>query len=191
MEDVLKRSNSHIYRAILKNGHAKFSLTILEYCEPNKCLIREKHYWDILNPEYNIAQDPTAPMSGRKHSDESRKKISDSKIGSKHSDESKQIMSDSHKKIDHSGRFTTGHKHLEETKKKISDANKGQVRPEGAGSPSQAIEVFDLQEKTKTTYNSIHAAARALNIPNFRAIANYIKNNQKKPYKGKYTFKKL
>jgi hypothetical protein len=38
MEDVLNRSNSHIYRAILKNGHSNFSLEILEYCSPDKCL---------------------------------------------------------------------------------------------------------------------------------------------------------
>ena len=32
---------------------------------------------DLLNPEYNIAKDPTVPMSGRKHSDETRKNMSD------------------------------------------------------------------------------------------------------------------
>jgi len=34
-------------------------------------------------------------------------------------------------------------------------------------------------------------AARALNLPNFNIISNYIKNNKKKPYKGIYTFKKI
>jgi len=33
MEDTLKKGRSRIYRALLKNGHYKFSLTILEYCE--------------------------------------------------------------------------------------------------------------------------------------------------------------
>ena len=44
MEDAVKRGNSHIYRALLKNGYSNFSITILEYCEPSQCLIREKHY---------------------------------------------------------------------------------------------------------------------------------------------------
>jgi hypothetical protein len=48
------------------------------------------------------------------------------------------------KEIDHSGRFKTGHKKIE-----------------GAGSPFQKIEVFDLQENTTTYYNSIREAARA------------------------------
>jgi len=33
--------------------------------------------------------------------------------------------------------------------------------------------------------------ARALNLPSHKAIADYIKQNQKKPYKGQYTFKKF
>ena len=98
MEDVLNRSNSHIYRALLKNGYSNFSLTILEYCEPEQCLEREKYYID-LGAEYNIVKDPTLPpMSGRTHSEET-----------------KQILSDAHK----------GKTHSEETKKKISDAMSG------------------------------------------------------------------
>ena len=40
----LKNSKSHIYNAILKHGHSNFSFTILEYCEPSKCLEREGFY---------------------------------------------------------------------------------------------------------------------------------------------------
>lgn len=58
--------------------------------------------------------------------------------------------------------------------------------------PSRAIkiEVTDLELNTKTTYDSMGAAAIALNIDN-RAISNYLKRNQIKPYKGRYTFKKI
>jgi group I intron endonuclease len=83
---LLRNKCMAICRALLKHGYPNFSLTILEYCEPDKCLTREKHYWDLLYPEYNITKDPTAPMSGRNHSPESIKKISDT-----------------HKKIGHSG----------------------------------------------------------------------------------------
>ena len=54
MEDALKRSNSHIYRALLKNGHDNFSLTILEYCSPEQCIEREDYYLCSLPHEYNI-----------------------------------------------------------------------------------------------------------------------------------------
>jgi len=98
----------YINRSLKKHGYSNFSLTILEYCSPDKCLIREKHYWDILQPEYNIAQDPTAPFSGRKHSDKTKTIMSDAKkgitgknhprFGQNHTDESKKIMSDAKKR---------------------------------------------------------------------------------------------
>jgi len=61
---LLRNKSMAICCALIKHGYSNFSLTILEYCEVAELLIREKHYWDIFNPEYNIAQDPTAPMSG-------------------------------------------------------------------------------------------------------------------------------
>jgi len=75
-------------------------------------------------------------------------------------------------------------------KKKISEANKGKTRADGAGIPAQQIEVVDLQEKTTTTYYSIREAVRALNIHK-SVIDKYFSRNQEKPYKGRYTFKKI
>ena len=89
-------------------------------------------------------------------------------------DETKKKISDAAKKIDHSGRFKPG-----------------QQKPEGSGSPSQAIEVTDIQNNITTSYNSIKEAARALNIPSHKSISNYFSRNQQKPYKGQYTFKKI
>jgi group I intron endonuclease len=93
---LLRNKSMAICCALIKHGYSNFSLTILEYCEVAELLIREKHYWDIFNPEYNIAQDLTAPMSGRTHSDDTKTKISDALKGEKnpmfgnnHSDESK------------------------------------------------------------------------------------------------------
>jgi len=103
MEDALNRSNSHIYRALLKNGYENFSLTILEYCEPEQCLEREDFYLSSENNEYNIL-----PKAG-------------SRLDSKHSDETKQILSDVNKG-ENNPMF--GQNHTEETKKKIiSDAS--------------------------------------------------------------------
>ena len=82
MENSLKNSKSLIYNAILKYGHSNFSLTILEYCEPSKCLEREGYYQKTLNPEYNIAKEPGAPFSGRNHSEETKTIMSEVKKGS-------------------------------------------------------------------------------------------------------------
>jgi len=54
------------------------------------------------------------------------------------------------------------------------------------------IEVTDVKNNTTIFfYDSMHEAARELNLPNHMIIYNYIKNNQQKPYKGRYTFKKI
>jgi len=53
------------------------------------------------------------------------------------------------------------------------------------------IEVTDITNNTTTSYDSIHEAARVLNLPSHKIISNYIIRNQKKPYKGRYIFKKL
>jgi len=180
--------------ALIKHGYSNFSLIILEYCLVAELLIREKHYQKTLKPEYNIAKDPVAPFSGRKHSDASKTKISDGKtgennpfFGKNHSDESKIIMAEA-KKGEKNSMY--GKNHTEETKTIMSDAKKGKPRPEGAGSPSQAIEVFDNKNNQTTSYDSMHEAGRALDI-RWTAIKDYFANNQQKPYKGRYTFKKI
>jgi len=52
------------------------------------------------------------------------------------------------------------------------------------------IEVTDSTNNTINSYDSIGEAAKALNIKHTRIVMYFI-NNQKKPYKGRYTFKKL
>jgi len=167
MNSALQQGKSYICSALLKHGNCSFSLEILEYCEVDKCLIREKHYLDLLEPEYNLSLDPTASFAGRKHSDKSKTIMSDAKKGIQLTEETKRIMSGVRK----------GKTHSEETKKKISLSMLNSLK----------IEVFDLQEKTTTAYNSIHEAARALNIHK-GVIDMYFSRNQQKPYKGRYTF---
>jgi group I intron endonuclease len=137
-------------------------------------------------------------------------------FGRKHSDVSKKIMSDAQKKSENSGRFKKGENHPnygktlnDDTKKIMSDAKKGEKNPnygqtpsketrkkisdalKGKNSPnSSKIEVTDIKNNTTNSYDSIREAARALNINN-ATIVKYFANNQQKPYKGQYTFKKL
>jgi group I intron endonuclease len=102
-------------------------------------------------------------------------KIAGSSLGYKHSEEARAKMK---KK-----------KHSEETKKKMSEAHKGKPKPEGSGLPPQQIQVLDLDTNETTSYSSIHAAARALNIKQ-SIISRYFTNNQQKPYKERYIFMK-
>ena len=110
-------------------------------------------------------------MFGKNHSDDTRQKISDAIKGENHPNYGKTLN--------------------DKTKTKISDALKGKPKPEGSGSPSQQIEVTDITNNQTTIYDSISEAARALNLTSYRIISNYILRNQKNPYKGVYTFKKV
>jgi group I intron endonuclease len=164
----LKKGKSHIYSAILKQGLSNFSLSILEYCEAEQCIEREKYYIKLLDPAYNIIKDPTLPpMTGRLHSPESIAKISAANKGINKG----RILSD-------------------EIRKKMSDAHIGKARSKGAGRPVQKIEVFDQDTKLSTTYDSMRAAARALKIKP-STISKYFSRNQQKPYRGRYILRKF
>jgi len=81
-----------------------------------------------------------------------------------------------------------GKTHSEEIRAKISASRK--ANPSGSSQPSsQSIEVIELETNITTKYISMSEAAKALNI-HPAIIPRYFKNNQKKPYKGKYIFVK-
>jgi group I intron endonuclease len=89
-----------------------------------------------------------------------------------------------------------GQTHSYATKSKMSDSKKGSKNPMfgkpkvvGSGSPSQKISVLDKDNNQSTTYDSINAAARALNIPK-SSINHFLANNPQKPYKCRYILKK-
>jgi group I intron endonuclease len=83
-----------------------------------------------------------------------------------------------------------GKTHSEETRAKISNAQKGRPRQEGSGKPSQKIEVTDIKNNITTIYDSMSAAALALNIGQ-STISKYLARNDQKVYKNQYVFKKL
>ena len=145
--------------ALIKHKYQNFSLIILEYCEVSELLIREKHYWGILTPEYNISQDPTAPMSGRKHSNKTKTKISDAHIGLKKGE----------------NHHNYGQTLSDETRNKITLSMPSSIK----------IEVIDSKNNTTTSYDSINEAARALNINNARIVM-YFSRNQKSLIRSVY-----
>lgn len=55
--------------ALLKYGYTNFSLTIIEFCNKDSLMSREKHFFEVHSPEYNILNTSVSPSrgSGWKH----------------------------------------------------------------------------------------------------------------------------
>jgi F-type H+-transporting ATPase subunit a len=170
MEAQLKKGKSAIYSSILKYGVSMFKLEILEYCLPEECIKLEQKHIKLFKPLYNILQ------------------IAGSSFGFKHSAET---LANMRKK-----------KLSEEHKANISAAQKGKKKPWLNKPKSEEhklkltlaqpncikIKVTDLETNITTEYDSVKQAARALDLSSPNTIYMFFKQNQKKPYKGRYIF---
>lgn len=84
-----KRKSTHLYmlklnkhhsivlqRAYNKYGIDAFEFIVLEKTDAINILEREQYFLNLLKPIYNISKDSTAPMTNRKHTQESKTKMS-------------------------------------------------------------------------------------------------------------------
>lgn len=108
-EGELNRNSRPIKNALLKYGHKKFNLEILEYCEKEDLIKREQYYLDELTPEYNVLKQAYS-LLGFKHSDETIEKLKLKTL----SEEQKEFISQLH----------IGKEVSEETRLKLSESMK-------------------------------------------------------------------
>lgn len=68
---LLNEKTMPINAALLKYGYTNFSLTVLEICDKDSLMSREKHFFEVYSSEYNILKTPGSPSrgSGWKHSE--------------------------------------------------------------------------------------------------------------------------
>lgn len=166
----ITKGSSSIYNALLKYGHSKFSLEILEYCKPNLLIKREQHYIDLIKPEYNIL------------------KIAGSKLGSKHSEATKVQMS-----INNTGKNHPffGKNHSLESRIKIGKSLKSIIRINNKSkivgletrlklsvrSHGVCVKVFDSSNNLINEFPSITSVANYFNISN-RTVGRYLDKNK-------------
>ena len=73
---LVRDSSMPICRSLLKRGFSKFSLEILEYCKVEDLMEKEKFYFELFKPEYNILKEPGSPAKvGRVFSEEHKANI--------------------------------------------------------------------------------------------------------------------
>jgi group I intron endonuclease len=132
--------NSHLQNAYSKYGRENFSFQVLEYCDVSLLIEREQYYIDSLRPEYNVRLTADSNL-GLRRSKETRKKMSDAKIGFipwnkgiPQSEETRRKNSEAHKgkkksketlrKLSEAGK----RRHqTEETRRKVSEYHKGKI----------------------------------------------------------------
>jgi hypothetical protein len=120
-------------------------------------IVIQNYYITLLQPKYNLAKDALAPMYGRKHSTETKKKMSEVRLGVLHplfgktlSDETKRKLSKARKgryigegnplwcgapQCEESKNKMKGKNPSEETIGKLSNALKGAKNPLWCGAP--------------------------------------------------------
>lgn len=118
-----------LLNAIKKYGRENFKREILEECDPSLNLILEEKYireYNTLAPNgYNIS--PTGGVKGGgKHSEETKKKISNSSFGKPGTRKGAILSNVTKQKLKD---IQLGRMHSNETKLKISESNIGRISP--------------------------------------------------------------
>lgn len=119
-----KRDNYYFHNAIRKHGEEAFEWSIVDCCDSEKdLLMMEQEYikiFDSYNNGYNLTLGGEG-TTGRYHSEETKKKISEKAKGRKVSEETKKKMS---KKRTGENNVMYGKHHTKESKRKISESRK-------------------------------------------------------------------
>lgn len=146
--------NYRLQRDWDKYGEDAFDFRVLIYTEPDEALPLEQWILDNYSHlfEYNIARDATAPFRGRKHTNESKAKMSDAKIGHSVSEESRKKDSEAHSGENN---YWFGKHHSEQTRSKIREANSGDKNYRWIDIPGEKIDEMKRLRGQGYTYQKI------------------------------------
>ena len=155
----LNRKDSHsilLQRAWNKYKQENFSFEILELCSENELdnvEVKYIEFYDSINNGYNIEP---GGNKNKRLSDETKKKIGDANRGRCHSEETRQKMSES-RIGKNNGMY--GKHHSEESKKKMSDAAKNRPGHRPSDEGLERIRLSNLgKEVSKETRKKISNA---------------------------------
>lgn len=132
-----------------------FNLHILEYSNSDNVIICEQKWIDLIKPEYNINLIANS-NKGYKHTDEAIEKMRSLAIGRKHNDEVKARISETRKGENNS---FYNKKHSIDTIEILKNIAQNRKYTPVIG---LEVEVTDLETKTTSSFDSIRSAAKFL-----------------------------
>jgi group I intron endonuclease len=151
-----RHANGHLQNAFNKYGLEAFTFNVVEcVLDANNLIPREQFYMDYYKTAnavfgYNLCS-KAGSVLGYKHTEESRKQMSEAHKGKKLSEDTKKKMSEAHKgkkrSIEVCSRLSEAHKGKKlsmETRKKMSESKKGEKNQESKLSEVNVIEIRKL-----------------------------------------------
>jgi group I intron endonuclease len=153
------KSSTYLFNAINKYGNENFHRYIIEYCEPEMLAEREQYYireWKTKAPNgYNLTDGGEGCLNP---SEETRRKMSESRSGENHplfgktrSEETRRKMRENHSDVSGENNGFFGKTHSEETRKKMSESakNRPPISDETRKKSSEARKGKTRSEETR------------------------------------------
>lgn len=160
-----------LQRAWNKYGSESFECSVLEVVHDVSQLLSREQYWlERCTHEYNIAEDTTAFMRGKRHSESLKQVLSEMNSGSgnpffgkKHTEKTREFL---RQKVlaqiaEHGCGLRTGAVLSEETKRKISMANTGKPGPVMSEDGLRRLRESKLGENNPNFGKKLSAETRA------------------------------
>lgn len=165
-----KNANMPLIRALFKYGQHNFAVLIVEYVDPNFVNIRETHWITTLSPYYNVLKQGYSSL-GYKHSEATKKRLSELARNRELSDETKDKIS---KALIGSNNHFYGKSHSLNSKLLISKAKS-----------AHPVYIYNSYKGLEIIYPSVRSLSRVINS-NSATINKYIET--KALFRGEWYF---
>ena len=183
--DKNKRHRDHFFPStydaqpvnrILQNNPDRYIYQVLwkiDDCTDDHLNQMEIYYIKKYNPQFNFTEGGDG-VSGFRHSEETREKISKAKKGKPRPEETRKKISENN------ARYWEGKTHSEETRKKMSEAHKGENNPMyGKTLPEETRKKMSEAKNTTGFYRVIKAKRKSVK-QGFLWVYKYFHNNKYK-----------
>jgi len=156
-----QNNNMPIVKALLKYDQSNFTLLILEYVETESLTIRETYYITFFIPYYNVLK-PGYSSLGYKHTEETKKLLSELAKNRTHSDLTKSLIS---KALTGDNNPFYNKSHSVESKLRMSEANS-----------AYPVYVYNSFKQLLVVFPSVRFLAKLIKS-NHATLVDVIKNN--------------